>query len=55
MLILFNILLLNLFYYNLKFKLKASGNTEFGTVLDATNSFDLYVGSGKEFPMMQLR
>ena len=52
---LINIWLLNLFYYNLKFKLKASGNTEFGTVFDATNSFDLYVGSGKEFPMMKLR
>jgi hypothetical protein len=35
--------------------IKASGNVEFGTLFDATNSFDLYIGSNKEFPMMGLR
>jgi hypothetical protein len=35
--------------------LKASGNAEFGTIFDATNSFDIFIGSNKEFPMMGLR
>ena len=35
--------------------LKASGNAELGTIFDATNSFDIFIGSSKEFPMMGLR
>ena len=35
--------------------LKASGNIEFGTLFDATNSFEIFVGSNTEFPMMGLR
>jgi len=51
------LILVNLTIYNLSLKLivKASGNAEFGTIFDATNSFDIFIGSDKEFPMMGLR
>ena len=44
----------SMFKLDLK-QMKASGNAEFGTIYDATNSFDIYIGSNKEFPMMGLR
>ena len=38
-----------------KFFWQASGNMEFGTVFDASNSFNVFIGSPSEFPMLKLR